>query len=617
MNELFLKMVNLGVTASYLALAVTLIRVIFRKVPKRVFPFLWGLVALRLLFPFSIESPLSLIPSGEIVGPEILVAEEPAIHSGIAYVNRVVNPILKESLAPDPVTGSHPVRTSVSIAFVIWVVGVAVMLLYALISYLRLKRDVKTAVRLELGVWKSERIASPFVLGLIRPQIYLPFSLSESDVDYVLAHERAHIARKDHWIKPLGYLLLSLHWFNPVMWIAYVLFCRDVELACDERVIKGLNREQRADYSQSLLTCSISHGRITACPLAFGEIGVKERVKRVLNYKKPTFWVILAVVAAGVILAVCFLTYPPKTDIDVSKPTETEVPKSTETDVSKRTEGEVKESWPALADIRKNYSAEEAEADGCVVMDGETMLAGEKAWADFENSTAAGREAKVRIYQMYAYQRGVYTVKELSYDGSTFLLQFYDSKGVDEYLYSRNYKYLVKSLFQPDPESSNLSLHYLLSDDPNVTAEGYLAHMFSSYYSPDSIYNQCERLFSRLIDNGYLLQRGFGLAFIDIDNDGIEEKCCLGYGPTSGVATFTLTVFEGEQFEYAGLFSPAPNRGVISFFQEEDGTLKVQMKNWGVAEYPSIVGELFDIVIRDGTLVLVDENGETFPTGMK
>ena len=601
MNELFLKMFNLGVTASYLALAVILIRAIFRKAPKRVFPFLWGLVALRLLFPFSIESSLSLIPSAETVNPEILVAEEPAISSGIAFVNRVVNPILKESLSPDPATGSHSVRTSVSIAFVIWVVGVAAMLVYALISYLRLKRDVKTAVRLELSVWKSDRIASPFVLGLIRPQIYLPFSLSESDVDYVLAHERAHIARKDHWIKPFGYLLLSLHWFNPIMWIAYVLFCRDVELACDEKVIKGLNLEQRADYSQSLLTCSISHGRITACPLAFGEIGVKERVKRVLNYKKPTFWVILAVVAAGVILAVCFLTNPPKTDINVSKPTETPV----------------EDSWSALADIRKNYSAEEAEADGCVVMDGETMLAGEEAWADFENSTAAGREAKVRIYQMYAYQRGVYTVKELSYDGSTFLLQFYDSKGVDEYLYSRNYKYLVKSLFQPDPESSNLSLHYLLSDDPNVTAEGYLAHMFSSYYSPDSIYNQCERLFSRLINNGYLLQRGFGLAFVDIDNDGKEEKCCLGYGPTSGVATFTLTVFEGEQFEYAGLFSPAPNRGVISFFQEEDGTLKVQMKNWGVAEYPSIVGELYDIVIRDGTLVLVDENGETLPPGMK
>ena len=601
MNELFLKMINLGVTASYLALAVILIRAIFRKAPKRVFPFLWGLVALRLLFPFSIESPLSLIPSAETVNPEILVAEEPAISSGIAFVNRVVNPILKESLAPDPITGSHSVQARVSIAFVIWAVGIAAMLVYALISYLRLKRDVKTAVRLELSVWKSDRIASPFVLGLIRPQIYLPFSLSESDVDYVLAHERAHIARKDHWIKPFGYLLLSLHWFNPIMWIAYVLFCRDVELACDEKVIKGLNLEQRADYSQSLLTCSISHGRITACPLAFGEIGVKERVKRVLNYKKPTFWVILAVVAAGVILAVCFLTNPPKTDINVSKPTETPV----------------EDSWSALADIRKNYSAEEAEADGCVVMDGETMLAGEEAWADFENSTAAGREAKVRIYQMYAYQRGVYTVKELSYDGSTFLLQFYDSKGVDEYLYSRNYKYLVKSLYQPDPESSNLSLHYLLSDDPNVTAEGYLAHIFSSAYSPDSIYNQCERLFSRLINNGYLLQRGFGLAFVDIDNDGKEEKCCLGYGPTSGVATFTLTVFEGEQFEYAGLFSPAPNRGVISFFQEEDGTLKVQMKNWNVAEYPSIVGELYDIVIRDGTLVLVDENGETLPPGMK
>ncbi len=271
-----------------------------------------------------------------------------------------------------------------------------------------------------------------------------------------------------------------------------------------------------------------------------------------------------------------------------------------------------------LADTRENYSAEEAEADGCVVFDGETLLAGERAWADFENTTASGRKAKVRVYQMYTDQNRHYSVKELSYDGSKYRLQFYDQDENDkEYLFSEHYRYLVTSIYNPDPESSNLSLHYLLSDNPNVTADGYWAHMFSSYYSPDSIYNHCMRLFSRLIDNAYLLQRGLGLAFADIDNDGKEEKCCLGYGPTSGVLTFTLTVFEGDQIEYAGLFSPAPNRSFISFFQEEDGTLKVQMKNWAVAEYPSIVGELYNIVIRDGTLVLVDENGETFPPGMK
>ncbi len=343
MNELFLKMINMGVTATYLALAVILIRAIFRKAPKRVFPFLWGLVVLRLLFPFSIESPLSMIPSAETVSPEILVAEEPAIHSGIYFVNRVVNPMISESLAPDPVTGIHPVQTRVSVVAVIWMAGVAVMLLYALISYLRLKRDIKTAIRIQPGVWKSDRIASPFVLGLIRPHIYLPFTMAESDIDYVLAHERAHIARRDHLTKPFGYLLLSLHWYNPVMWIAYVLFCRDVEFACDEKVIKGLNREQRADYSQSLLSCSVSHGRIAACPLAFGEIGVKERVKRVLNYKKPAFWVVLAVVVAGVILAVCFLTNPLKPDIIPSKP-EIDVAKPTETDVSNPSETEAEDS---------------------------------------------------------------------------------------------------------------------------------------------------------------------------------------------------------------------------------------------------------------------------------
>ena len=520
MAEFFLKMVNMGIAATYLALAVILIRVIFRKAPKRIFPFLWGLVALRLLFPFSIESPLSLIPSGKTVSPEILVAEEPAIHSGIAVLNRVVNPILKESLAPDPATGVHPVQNQVFVAVVIWVVGIAAMLLYSLISYLRLRREVKTAVRMQPGVWKSDTIASPFVFGLVRPQIYLPFTLADSDLDYVLAHERAHIARKDHWTKPFGFLLLTFHWYNPLIWIAYVLFCCDIEFACDERVIKGLSREQRADYSQSLLSCSVSHGRIASCPLAFGEIGVKERVKQVLNYKKPTFWVVLSVVAAGVILAVCFLTNPFKSDVTTSKP---------EIDVSNPSETGAEDSWPALADICENYSSEEAEADGCVVFDGETLLAGERAWADFENTTASGRKAKVRVYQTYTDQNRRYSVKELSYDGSTYLLQFYDRDENDkEYLFSKHYRYLVTSGYQPDPESSNFSLHYLLSDNPNVTADGYWAHKFSSYYSPDSIYNHCMRLFSRLIDNGYLLQRGHGLAFADIDNDGKEEKCCLG-----------------------------------------------------------------------------------------
>lgn len=611
MNELFLKMINMGITATYLALAIILIRAVFRKAPKRVFPFLWGLVALRLIIPLSIKSPLSLIPSGETVSSEILVAEEPAISSGIAFVNRVVNPMIDESLAPDPVTGVHPVQTHVSVAVVIWVLGIAMMLLYALIGTLRLRCNVKTAIRVQPDVWKSDAIASPFVLGLVHPRIYLPFTLADSDMDYVLAHERAHIARKDHWTKPLGFLLLTLHWYNPVMWIAYVLFCRDVEFACDERVIKGLNREQRANYSQSLLSSSVSHGRGAKSPLAFGEIGVKERVKQVLNYKKSAFWVVLAVVVAGVILAVCFLTNPLKPDITPSKP-EVDVAKPTETDVSNPSETEVEDSWPALADTCEDYSAEEAEADGCIVFDGENLLAGERAWADFENTTASGRKAKVRIYQMYTDQNWRYSVKELSYDGSTYHLQFYDRDENDkEYLFSEHYRYLVTSGYQPDPERPDCYLYYLLSDSPDVTAEGYLAHMFSSYYSPDSLYNHCMRLFSRLIDNAYLLQRGHGLAFADIDNDGKEEKCCLGYGPTSGVATFTLTVFEGEQFEYAGLFSPAPNCD-ISFLQEEDGTLKVQMRAIGT-EHSSVIGKLYDIVMRDGHLILVGEDGEILP----
>lgn len=310
MADLFLKLLNASISASYLVAAVVLLRLALKKAPKWVFPMLWGMVALRLLFPISIESALSLQPSAQPIPPDIAMAPHPAINSGIPMVNQAVNPIIAEAFAPSPTASANPLQIWLWVGGWVWLAGMMVMLLYTLITYLRLRRRVSTAVPVGERICQGETVASPFVLGLIRPRIYLPVGLDEKERSYIVAHEQAHIRRKDHLWKPLGFALLAVHWFNPIMWLAYILLCRDIELACDEKVIKQLGREGRADYSQALLRCSVSRRSIAACPLAFGEVGVKQRVKSVLSYKKPAFWIIAAAVISSAVLAVCFLTDP-------------------------------------------------------------------------------------------------------------------------------------------------------------------------------------------------------------------------------------------------------------------------------------------------------------------
>lgn len=311
MEALFLKLVNLSLTAGWLVLAVVVLRLIFRKAPRWIFCALWGLVALRLICPVSVESVLSLIPSSEPLPQDIIYTAEPYIDSGIDVVDRVVNPVLMESLgAAETLISVNPTQVLSFILSRVWAVGTAVMLAYALVSFLMLKRRVCTATLLQKGVKQSERVVSPFVLGVIRPVIYLPYGISDDDLEHVLAHEQAHIRRKDHWWKPIGFLLLSVYWFNPLMWVAYVLLCRDIEAACDEKVIKGMEKELRRAYSTALLNCSVHRRSIAACPLAFGETGVKSRIKNVMNYKKPAFWTILLAVVAAIIAAVCLLTDP-------------------------------------------------------------------------------------------------------------------------------------------------------------------------------------------------------------------------------------------------------------------------------------------------------------------
>jgi len=310
MSALFLKLVNMSITASWLVLAVVLLRLILKKAPKFIRCALWILVGVRLILPFSLESVLSLIPSVRTVPQEIVYSASPAINSGITIVNRAINPILSQSFAPDPARSVNPMQIVTALASYIWIAGAAAMLIYCAVSYFLLRRRTREAVESEKGIFICDRIDSPFILGVIKPRIYLPCGIKESDAEYVIAHERAHLRRRDHIWKPLGFTLLSIYWFNPVIWIAYVLLCRDIELACDEKVIRESGDEIKKPYSEALINCSITRRRISACPLAFGEAGIEKRIRSVLSYKKPAFWIILLAVLISAVAAVCFLTDP-------------------------------------------------------------------------------------------------------------------------------------------------------------------------------------------------------------------------------------------------------------------------------------------------------------------
>ena len=318
MAAVFLKLLNLSISASWLVLAVLALRLVSKRSPKWMNVLLWGIVALRLMLPFSIESALSLIPSAETVSPAVVQFDPaPTITSGVSVIDNAVNPALSEHFAAAPTASVNPLYVWTEIAGWVWLIGLGAMLLYALVSYLRLRRRVSVSLCVRENIYLCDAISSPFILGVVKPRIYLPSGLDEVQRQNVLSHERAHLARRDHWWKPLGFALLAVYWFNPALWLAYTLLCRDIELACDERVIRTMDESAVKTYSTVLLACSMPRKAVITCPLAFGEIGVKERVRNALHYKKPAFWVVAASVAVCVVVAVCFLTNPP-TDTDAA-----------------------------------------------------------------------------------------------------------------------------------------------------------------------------------------------------------------------------------------------------------------------------------------------------------
>lgn len=454
MEAVFLKVLNISITASYLALAVMALRLLYRKAPKWLTCALWGLVGLRLSLPFRMESVLSLLPSGETLPQNMFTAAKPQIHSGMESVDKAINPILAETLAPAVGASANPSQIWGFIFAWVWIIGAALMLSYALGSYLLLCLRMREATRAEENVKECAAVDSPFVLGVFRPVIYLPYHLDPTDRAYVLAHERAHIARRDHWWKPFGFLLLSLHWFNPLMWAAYVLLCRDMEAACDERVIRTMEKGERRAYSRSLLNCSIHRRRIAACPLAFGEVGVKARIQSVMSYKKPAFWVVLLAIIASLIVAVGFLTDPKAEEI------------------------------PRGVDLGE-YSLTQAKADGCVVMEDGDVTHGQQIWQNFVSATKQGEEATVRYahyhtvgdpsrydsdyYEEIKDQYPMMFVHTLTFDGQ-YYTDTWEENGEEV---TRTYRYLRH--FEGSPQSSTAQYErydrYVLTNDADATWE--------------------------------------------------------------------------------------------------------------------------------------------------
>ena len=309
MGDLFVSVLNMSISAVWVLLAVLILRLIFKKAPKRITVLLWCIVGLRLIMPFSVESIFSLIPSNETVS-KAWDSPRPNLNSGITVIDNGVNNYLEGHYFEGVTRPAGHFTDITTIAAAAWLIGTAALLIYIAVSFFRLKKGLRTAVLLRDNIFQSEKISSPFVFGIIKPKIYLPFGITERNAESVILHEQAHISRRDYLWKPLGFLLLCVHWFNPLMWLAYVLFCRDIEFACDERAIGLLNTDKRADYSEALLNCSVRRHMLFAYPPAFGEVGVKSRVKSVLNYKKPAFWLAAAAVIAGIAASVCLLTSP-------------------------------------------------------------------------------------------------------------------------------------------------------------------------------------------------------------------------------------------------------------------------------------------------------------------
>lgn len=386
-SNFFTNIISISFVAGIVAIAVILLRMLFKKAPRWITCALWALVGLRLLFPFAPESRFSLIPSTDILKVETSAQSVEALrtHASHTALNTAVSPQISSVPKADSAV------QIMDILAIVWIAVAACILLYGVISYALMYMRVRTAIPLKKNIYQSERVNSPFVLGFINPKIYIPFNLSGRTLKYVLAHEEAHIKRKDHIIKPLAFVIVALHWFNPVLWVSYVLLCRDIEVACDEKVIRNYSINKRKNYAFALLKCKVKRSNMALCPVAFGEVNVSTRIKKTLSYKKPAVAVITLAAVLSIVAACCLLTNPKKEPLAV-KPSEENIPPQVVTEPADN----VPETESAAAEVAVNTSSATEPATEAV-----TQIVAD---AIPEAVTEAATEAQDEYYEEYYYE---------------------------------------------------------------------------------------------------------------------------------------------------------------------------------------------------------------------
>lgn len=311
MEQVFIKLFNMGMTASWIILVSILLRSVMKRASKNIRCILWALVAVRLICPVSFESGLSLIPSTETINSGIVNSVVQVTGNNIPVSGQTEGKAAGRDFMPEAEPeGNNHLNVLLHMATTIWIFGMSVLMMYAVISYWNLHKKIAESVVLKDNIWLCDYTATPFVWGIIKPRIILPSSIQEQYYEFIIAHEKVHLSRRDHWWKPIGFLLLTVYWFNPFVWAAYLLFCKDIELACDERVIRGFDMPGRKVYSEILLACSVNQNVVAINPVAFGETGIKERIKAIMKYKKPKLWVGFASVIICAAVMICCLANP-------------------------------------------------------------------------------------------------------------------------------------------------------------------------------------------------------------------------------------------------------------------------------------------------------------------
>lgn len=586
-----------------------------------------------------------------------MMEQSPSVQTGVPALNHVINPVISGSFTPAPGASANPLQIWIPVLAGIWLFGIAALFLYSAVSYWRLRRKVCEAVILRGNIYQSEKVCSPFVLGIIRPKIYLPYHMDSREMDHVIAHEQTHIRRKDHWWKPLGFLLLTTHWFNPLMWLSYILLCRDIELACDEKVIRKMSNEQRADYTQALVACSVDRRLITACPLAFGEIGVKERVKSVMNYKKPAFWIVLASVIVCAVIAVCFLTNPIGFQFDVSANTivsanHFDMRNADDPVAIEMTPAQIGELNSRLAGVKNckrsdkyagltpGYQISAQMQDGSYIRISGYSLS-DNTMVDIEQS---GKRYAVSDREFQEYLSRICAGGDVSaaFDLQPLRVQYPEyfdldaSAGLDVYVWqmapdSYYFGLLPHTASPRDSTAQELlalrgasseQMRYILAayaldpDDIHVIPwqnpiSSYIPECWIVTENGESLEEKqaqyIETVSAMLFGEGDTLLHNdypiYDSIVFDVDGDGIDEVCVLGFGRTSGLFTFTFRAAEigADTLKYDTLF--CTEWYDLSFIRGDDGVVRVQ----GIDQKEPPQTHLFDIAVVDGSIQLTED----------